>query len=289
MKWKMTLVLSIITVLLIACNSAFNKTDREQSSNQEPHIKDVKGNALAEDSSISETNIIDSDKKVKDGTYKNYEIEGVTYNEKEVSISYPSIKGLSDTVKQNKINEILKDEANVVFNDFYERVADTLSLKINYEISWANNNLLSVKYYGHAFDNGAAYPIDLLYTINIDMNKGCKIMLKDYIKIDEDFINKYMSYKVVDSEENQMKASAFKYILDTYSEDDLLQYFNNADMSYKESAFTFSYLTNDSVGISIEVPHAMGDHIEIELKYEDIKDNIKIDQEIWKGLIMDFD
>lgn len=36
----------------------------------------------------------------------------------------------------------------------------------------------------------------------------------------------------------------------------------------------FSYLTADSLGISIGVSHALGDHAEFEIRYEEIKDNI---------------
>jgi hypothetical protein len=117
------------------------------------------------------------------------------------------------------------------------------------------------------------------------MVEYCKLMLKDFIKIDKNFVNKYRSYKVADPDKNQMEAGAFKYILETYSTDDLLGYFNGTDTSFKESAFTFSYFKEDTLGISIEVPNAAGDHLEIELKYKDIKDNIKTENEIWKDLL----
>ncbi|MGN6710048.1 hypothetical protein [Anaerocolumna jejuensis] len=251
---------------------------------------DFNGKSSPTDNPIQQANSnVKTSEKTGEENYssneKIYRIESVSYNEKKVNISFPSVVGLSDTAKQNKINEILKHEAHVVLNNFYGGVINNLSLKINYTITWTSKNLLSVQYEGHAFDKGAAYPLNLLYTVNIDIEKGSKLMLKDYINIDKDFVYKYRSYKVPDPDKNQMEAGAFKYILDTYSADDLLQYFNSADTSFKESAFTFSYFKEDSLGISIEVPHVAGDHLEVELKYKDIKDNIKTESGIWKDLI----
>ena len=44
----------------------------------------------------------------------------------------------------------------------------------------------------------------------------------------------------------------------------------------------FSYLTKDSLGISISVGHATGDHAEFEIKYQDIANNLKVENEVWK-------
>ena len=47
----------------------------------------------------------------------------------------------------------------------------------------------------------------------------------------------------------------------------------------------FSYFTSDSLGISVSVSHAIGDHAEFEIKYQDLKGNIKTENEIWKDLL----
>jgi hypothetical protein len=56
-------------------------------------------------------------------------------------------------------------------------------------------------------------------------------------------------------------------------------------MGEENSSNSFSYFTNDSLGISIGVIHVLGDHAEFEIKYEDIKDNMKADHGIWKDLL----
>lgn len=276
MKWKFKLIFILVLILSLVTASNINKNHTNgKSSPIDSHIEEIKSN----------TNALEKTGGENGNNKKKYKIESTSYNEKKVNVSIPSIVGINDAIKQKKINEILKHEALVVFNDFYGGKADSLFLIIDYKVTWESKNLLSIQYYGHAFDKGAAYPLDLLYTVNLDMNKGCKLMLKDFIKIDKDFVNKYRSYKVAEPDKNQLEAGAFKYILDTYSVDDLLKYFNGADTSFKESAFTFSYFKEDVLGISIEVPHVAGDHLEIELKYQDIKNNIKAENEIWKDLL----
>ncbi len=44
----------------------------------------------------------------------------------------------------------------------------------------------------------------------------------------------------------------------------------------------FSYFTEDALGISININHALGDHLEFELEYQDIANNIKAENEVWK-------
>ena len=175
---------------------------------------------------------------------------------------------------------ILKAEALSVLG-FYESSND-VSLDITYEIPWQSQRILSVQYAGVGNAKGAAYPLNLFYTVNINIDKGTKLKLKDFVKIDNNLVDIFMNFKVQDPETNQASASAFDYILNTYTAEDLIRYFEGADSSYQNSAFTFSYLTEDAIGISIEVPHAVGEHMEIELMYQDIKSNIKTENEIWK-------
>lgn len=56
-------------------------------------------------------------------------------------------------------------------------------------------------------------------------------------------------------------------------------------MGVDNTSFLFSYFTNDSLGISIGVIHALGDHAEFEIKYEELKEVIKNENEIWNDLL----
>ena len=79
--------------------------------------------------------------------------------------------------------------------------------------------------------------------------------------------------------------------LKTFGADIWLKYFNNADsldtIGTENQSDTFSYLTKDSLGISVSVSHAEGDHAEFEIRFSDIKDNIKSENEVWRDIFKD--
>ncbi|KNY27928.1 hypothetical protein [Pseudobacteroides cellulosolvens] len=246
-KICLLLVMAMLLVL-ISCNKFGNEKPSIISINKQFPLKNNKS-----------SNIV-------------FSVADSVYNNREINITYPQIKKLEDESRQNSINDLLRKEAFTVLDLF--RYQDDITIKINYKITRKSNYILSVTYDGYARPR-RTYPSRLFYTVNIDINSGRKIELKDYINIDKSFINKFRNYEVREPEMNQASASAFDYILKSYSDEDLIRCFNTADSSYAKSPFAFSYLTNDSLGISMEAPHVAGGHIEIELKYTNIKDNIE--------------
>jgi hypothetical protein len=199
-----------------------------------------------------------------------YLIKTQNYSIQDVSINFPQIIGLKDNSKQTQINDLLKNEALSIVENVYGDPED-VTIKIDYKVMMQTKNLLSIQYSGFGYSNGASYPTDYLYTINIDLEKVIKLRLSDLVKVDAGFVRKFRQYKVEKSPENEIKAVAFKYIIESHTDADLITSFKRADSSYLNGG-TFSYLTNDSLGISMEVPHVSGDHVEIELKYQDIKE-----------------
>lgn len=269
----------LFTIVMTSCNKVDNNAIMESTgikpeiSTQAPIEAEAKNRKLDNE----------NQKKSEDQAEMNYKVADGKYVDKEITIKYPQITNLGDDSRQKRINEILKAEALSVLG-FYESSND-VALDITYKISWQSQRVLSVQYSGVGNAKGAAHPLNLLYTVNINMDNGSKLTLKEFVKIDNNFVNSFRNFKVKDPETNQASASAFDYILNTYTPEDLIRYFEGADSSYKNSAFTFSYLTKDAIGISIEVPHAVGDHMEIELKYQDIKKSIKTENEFWKDLL----
>lgn len=228
----------------------------------------------------SEYNLAESsdEKKSENQVGINYKVVDGEYTDKEITIKYPQITDLDDDDIQKRINEILKAEALSVLG-FYEDSNDVY-IDISYKIPWQSQTTLSVQYVGYEDVKGAAYPLRLFYTVNINIDKGSKLTLKDFVIIDDNLVDSFMNFKEKDPETNQASASAFDYILNTYTAQDLIRYFEGADSSYQNSTFVFSYLTKDAIGISIEVPHAVGEHMEIEIKYQDIKNNINTKNEL---------
>ena len=257
-------LLLMCMLMLTSCNYTGKKEAEKGQVNQDIATKTIDTNSIASNNQKNENN---------------YEIQKTSYVKNNIKIEYPQISGLRDTVRQKTINDVLKNDAMML--NIYGSEDDKVSLDIKYDVKWKGSNLLSVAYSGYGYVKGNAYPNNLFYTTNIDINKGDRLKLKDIVNMDKRFIEKFRGYKVKDPDVNQATAAAFKYIPQTHSVDDMLKHFKEADAEFGKSRYTFSYFTKDSIGVSLEVPHAVGDHIEIEVKYQDLVDYVKFENGIW--------
>jgi hypothetical protein len=199
-----------------------------------------------------------------------YEITKATYTENNIKINYPQLTKSSDQHKEKTINQLIKNEAIKVLNYYLPEVQD-LTLEINYEIKSKSPSLLSIQYTGVGYMNGAAHPNNHYYTTNIDIETGTILQLKDMINIDENFVdNLKQNAKSMKPEHHG--------ILNSIHPSDLLNMLTNADsldnIGTENQSDTFSYFTSDSLGISIPVSHAKGDHAEFEITYQAIAQNI---------------
>lgn len=206
-------------------------------------------------------------------------------SEDEISytINYPQITGLVANDKQERINEIIEDEALKVLN-YYENPFGSVEVTIDYNISLTTPDILSIQYTGIGTVSNAAHPNKLFYTTNIDIEKGTKIRLADVIKIDSDFNQKFINGEFIalwteQSEQIDLSEFSIENLQEDFTEADSLD-----NIGTEKQSDVFSYFTEDSLGISIPVPYAIGGHAEYEIKYQDLKDNIT-ENEIWEELI----
>jgi hypothetical protein len=218
-----------------------------------------------------------------------YKIAEVIYQNKDIKISYPEILDLRDIDKEKMINTLIKSEALKVLK-YYEGVIDVLTLDINYNIKLKNANLLSIEYLGYGNVKDTAHPDNLLYTTNIDLVKGSRIILKDLVKINEDFVKKFKEgiYKKWKPNLNLESSSVISELRESLTNEELISDFNNADsldnIGTENQSDTYSYLTKESLGISVDIAHALGDHVEFEINYKDLTDNIRTKSDVWKYL-----
>lgn len=198
------------------------------------------------------------------------------------TIKYPQISGLSDSEKEKKINNLLKDEALKVLN-YYENPYGSVELNIDYEIVLINSGILSVQYWGSGMVSNAAHPNSLFFTTNIDIENGEKLRLKDVINIDNNFAKQFLNGKfmAVQSEKGEvLQQLSIEEIIGNFEEADSLDYIGT-----EKQADVFSYFTEDSFGISISVGHALGDHAEFEINYHDLDDKDKTENTIWMSVL----
>ena len=264
--------LIILTILLLVTGCSSNSTINE-NKNEPP---------LASEQFRQTPEVQKNNEKVI-----HYGLTKSTYIDKGIKISYPQITNLENGPKQDNLNTIIKTEALKGLN-FYKVLDKNLNLEIDYKVTSQGSNLLSIQYSGLGYLKDSAYPNNLFYTTNIDINKEKKTRLKDFININMVFVEKFRkgNYKSWSQELNQEVKTAIVDELNNTNDDSLINFFNNADslddIGLKEQNNIFTYFTEDSLGVSIGVHHALGDHAEFEIGYKDLGDLIKKDSNIWK-------
>jgi hypothetical protein len=225
----------------------------------------------------------------------NFEIITKTYVNKNVKIKYPQIINFSDADKQKQINDLIKND---IINDYQKDVSrlvgyafDTykeaeagLTEDVNYYIKLNSPKLLSVLYVKNASIPKSAHPNNYVHSINIDIEKGNTLKFKDFINIDDSFVEKLKNVKAriwipkvlpgieAADELNKELAGIISQGLNLRSNKDLIDQFSSEDYSF--------YFTKNNLGMTIDVPHFAGDYAELEIKYNDIKDNIKPENEV---------
>ena len=192
-----------------------------------------------------------------------YDIKMETYTDKNIKINYPQISNLNDNEKQIRLNEMIKTQVLGILENYNDGIND-LNLEMDYEIKYQGKDLLSIQYIGLSATKGAAYPINEYNTANIDLKNEQLLKLSDVVTINDNFIEKFNSGKYV----------AYSKSLNLESEgaliDALHNFDNNSLIESLNKETTNFYYTMDTLVVSIELPHVLGDHLEMEIKYNDL-------------------
>lgn len=265
-KLYVGLILIGTMVITLSCNGKTSDSSKEVMVNNSISTESskIENNKTNEN---QDQNNVDSLSKIS------YKIISETYdNNKGTKIIYPQIADLSDTEKQKELNEIIKNEA-LKGNNYYKDVDGNVTIDINYKIVCQEPELLSIIYSGVGNVSGAAHPSNLFYTTNLDIANRKNLRLSDIVNINDDFVKMLINgeFKAVNSEYE----SEYKSDINMLTLDDWKKALLAADPLDKMGS-EFSYMTKDSLGISIGVIHALGDHAEFEIKYKDIWKYIKL-------------
>ncbi|MGL4107176.1 hypothetical protein [Clostridium sp. LP20] len=204
-----------------------------------------------------------------DNKVEKYKVISKKYEKKMIRISYPMISGLGDKDKEYRINKLIEDNALKII-DFYGK-EKSIDIKIAYEVKLQNSETLSIVYSGVGNVPNTAYPTNHFYTTNIDIVNGRVLKLSDLVQVDESLVSMLKSDAFILISDGGIT----KEVINNMYNNILLDSLKNADEIDKigtiEQPDTFSYLTEDSLGISIGVSHAAGDHLEFEVDYNKIK------------------
>ncbi len=290
---KKNILIILFTIMVLFFLNSCNKTEKEQDYTETEENKNplVDEHASGQMSFTTETQVTESISNDSDHSSTDipYQIKEDKYQvEDYILIIYPQVAALEDTDLQNKINEMIKQEALLYVKDFEEDEIKG-NLEVNYVITWQSNHLLSIQMIGCRNSHYTAYPTDYIHTLNINMTTGKKILLSELFHVNDEFI-----LRLKDKSEIQLYyySSNNKLMKDQYFNDPanrsiIIDYifgkesyynFNEAD---KNNSGIYTYLTKDSLGISFETINVMGDHIELEIIYDDILEFMNEENEVW--------
>ncbi|QYK64569.1 DUF4163 domain-containing protein [Paenibacillus sp. S25] len=243
---------------------------------------DSEQNLIIEFSTSGEVRI-DSEYSTASNTseQQSYELIQEKYSEHGIMIKYPQITKLKDIAKQKSLNQILKTDALEGLQNYADSNSG-VHVEIDYEIKRQSERFLSVQYTGIHYVKDAAYPSHMFYTTNLDMKQASRIRLRDLVKIEKPFIELIKSGKITAVQPEQQG------LIGDFTKDDLIKLLANADVTkgslVEVEMESFSYLTNDSLGMSVPMAHVVGDHAEYEIRFGQIPDNIKQNKELWSEL-----
>lgn len=195
-----------------------------------------------------------------------YQIEEKKLSEGQIQISYPQITGLMDEEIQNKWNEIISGHAEKALEDAEEGS----SLEVSYEIKTMNDQLLSILIEGRYDSMDEAGPARFCYTYNIDMLSGESVRLAYYRDPDElaEALLAGEGY-TVEGESGEELKERLSILYGTAEQlADVLRDFDYGDN--RETPSGFSYQENGRTHLCIEVPHALGDCVDVELDKIDV-------------------
>jgi len=208
----------------------------------------------------------DMDDKVSPVINNKYDIEKETYTNNNIIINYPQVIDTGNSDKQKKINELIKMSALKLLDDYKDDI-NNLNLNMDFKIMYKGSDILSIQYLGLLSLKNAAYPINEINTTNLDLANEKLLTLSDVVTVNEHFVDIFKDgkYRAYSSDLNLESVGALNDVLNGYGSNDIL-----ADLKQETANF---YFTENSVVVSANVIHAMGDHFEMEIEYKNL-DNL---------------
>jgi len=149
------------------------------------------------------------------------------------------------------------------------------AMDISYNITRNDSDYFSVTFEGDFNNKKAAHPGQFFYALTIDKNDEKIIFVDDLYHIDDAFVKIFQRKdKIREGLEKKYQALP-EDISDDFIED-VMGYFTNTneikECFTKNNEYSYPFfLTDEAVGISISIPHVIGDHFEILISYEELQ------------------
>ena len=199
-----------------------------------------------------------------------------------ISIKAPQLDGIDDDpILELNINWLLNNEAMKELTGFssLDSISD-IEVTVDYEIEFLSQNVIGVAYHYYSFEKWQAYPLNRVKTLMIDLTRAKKIMLEDYITVNEDLISLISGHDFVNyhsglTYEDDVVQSVREYISKYLTTDAL----KDGDNEYYTEVQLV--LTSDSWKVIMAVSKGLGENIVINIPFEDLTKYLKSDNNIF--------
>lgn len=197
-----------------------------------------------------------------------YSITTETFVQDNIKIQYPQIKGLGDDSKEKTINDLIKKD---VLNSQVEAPIKAyrdesnpnvkLTLDLKYQVTMNTAELLSVVYTGYSNIEGSVHPTEDIYALTIDLKNATKLKLSDFTTLDINLAKKIKQSTAVTNGavENGMDKNILITAIQSIDDQMLIKGLQD------QWAYNTFYITPNSLVVSVEVIHAIGDYALVEL------------------------
>lgn len=266
MREILIILILVLSVTLTSCSQSFEKEVEPLNEAYSADASETSTNSIT----IGQVHVSDANMlkfpvaSFQNGTLFEMETLSKVLAVRDISIMYPEIK-TADSAKNAIINDLIYDEIQKLYASFNPNHFE-VSADVGYELETFNSMLLSIAYTGTVYGLGTPYPRSIFFTTNINVETGEIITLNDVININESFL------RLIRSENAVYLIPEQKPAISEITDNTLILRLQNSDrtdsMETESDSDVFSYFTKDSLGISIGVIHAAGDHAEIELRYK---------------------
>lgn len=217
----------------------------------------------SEEASEPETEIVPYADRIAGENVVTYDIDRCTYEEGVVKATYPQLTNMDDQEKQQRINESIKNTAISVTAD-----EGLSSYELRYETATKGMGIVSFIFRGIAYYEGAAYPVNAVKTLNIDLNTEQNVRLKDFADLSAVVSSLEMAegYMIVNE---GVELSDFSAFLNNGSVTDYAMTLLDFDLDLANPDLRpagFSAIRGNHLVLFIEAEHAMGDYVELEFQ-----------------------
>lgn len=181
-----------------------------------------------------------------------------------VTIEYPVVRNMQNTQMQDKVNEVLKNNAVSVIKNFPINAKDTANIKCS--INYLDSNRISILYNGNINNK-----TKIFYANTVDLNTAHNVEFKELLA-PQAVANLIANGKEEFMNLDEKTAKELKtYLKNNFSKKKLASIFENAD--FKDKGINgwpecFSYENGDTVFFALKVPAKYGDYVIIKYNLE---------------------